>query len=355
VLSYIQKLILMKYRVFTLLLLVFHFGLYNCKQKNESGSTGANAIPVTVLQVQKKPVHREISISGNIEGNHTVKLGFMVAGKINFILAGEGQKVTKGQLVASLDPENYAIARELADIQVAQVEDEYNRLKAMHDTRSISDGDFARIGFGLQQAKVQQKLHAKNLAETKLYSPINGVLLKKLAETGEITATGIPVAVISDISLVKAAAFVPENELHLVKIGQPAQVKISSLDTLFTGKVSDVGAVADPTARAFTVKIEISNPHGKICPGMIAEINLVTGEIQEIIELPLETVLIDFNNTNYVFITDSISGKAFKRSISIGKLHDNQVEIVSGLAEDEFVVTGGQHKLTDGTQVIIQK
>jgi RND family efflux transporter MFP subunit len=345
----------MKYSASILLLLLILLCFNNCKEKDKARLPGITAIPVTVMKVQKKPLLQVISISGNVEGNRTVKLGFMVAGRINFILASEGLKVGKNQMVASLDPENYAIAKEMADIQVNQAEDEYNRLKAMHDTRSISEGDFAKISFGLQQAKAQQKLHAKNLAETKLYSPISGVLLKKLTETGEITGTGIPVMVISDISTVKVAAFVPENELHLVKIGQSAQVKISSLDTVFIGKVTEVGAVADPAARAFTVKIEISNPHMIIRPGMIAEVNLVTSEIKEVIELPIKTVISDFNNTNYVFVVDESSGKAFKRDISLGKLNENQLEIVSGLTENEIVVTGGQHKLTDGTQVTIQK
>jgi RND family efflux transporter MFP subunit len=345
----------MKYSASILLLLLMLFGFNNCKEKDKARVPGITAIPVTVMKVQKKQILQEISISGNVEGNRTVRLGFMVAGKINFILPNEGQKVVRNQLVASLDPENYAIAKELADIQVNQVVDEYTRLKAMHETHSISEGDFAKIGFGLQMAKAQQKLHIKNLAETKLYSPITGVLLKKLAETGEITGTGIPVMAISDISTVKVAAFVPENELHLVKIGQPAQVKISSLDTVFAGKVTEVGAVADPAARAFTVKIEISNPLGIIRPGMVAEVNLPTGETKETIELPMETVLSDFNNTNYVFVTDEISGKVFKRNISLGKIHDNQIEIISGLAENEIVVTGGQHKLTDGTPVTILK
>jgi RND family efflux transporter MFP subunit len=345
----------MKYSASILLLLFILFCFNNCKEKDKARLPGSTAIPVTVMKVQKKSIQQEISISGNVEGNRTVKLGFMVAGKINFILPNEGQKVAKNQLVASIDPENYAIAKELADIQVNQVADDYIRLKAMHDTRSISEGDFAKIGFGLQLAKVQQKLHIKNLAETKLYSPISGVLLKKLAETGEITGTGIPVLVISDISTVKVSAFVPENELHLVKIGQPAQVKISSLDTAFTGKVTEVGAVADPTSRAFTVRIEISNLQWIIRPGMIAEVNLVTGMSSEMIEIPIETVLMDNNNTNYVFVTDESSGKAIKRNISLGKLKDNHIEVISGLAVNEIVVTEGQHKLSDGTQVTIQK
>jgi len=345
----------MKCHTFIILLLLSLFGFNNCKEKNKSGLTSIQSIPITVIKVQKKPLLQEISISGNVEGTRTVKLGFMVAGKINFILTQEGQKVAKNQLVASLDPENYAIAKELADIQVNQAVDEYTRLKAMHETRSISEGDFAKIGFGLQMAKAQQKLHIKNLAETKLYSPITGVLLKKLAETGEITGTGIPVLVISDISRVKVNAFVPENELHLVKIGQQAQVKVSSLDSVFVGKVTEVGAVADPAARSFLVRIEINNPQGIIRPGMISEVNLETTLTKEIIELPMEVVLMDYNNTNYVFVTDESSGKAFKRNISLGKLNGNQVEIISGLTENVLVVTAGQHKLTDGTPVTIQK
>jgi len=101
--------------------------------------------------------------------------------------------------------------------------------------------------------------------------------------------------------------------------------------------------------------MEVSNPHSIIRPGMIAEVNLVSGETKEVIELPVETILNDFNNTNYVYVADESSGKAFKRNISIGKLHDRQIEILSGLAENEMVVTGGQHKLTDGTPVTIQK
>ena len=79
------------------------------------------------------------------------------------------------------------------------------------------------------------------------------------------------------------------------------------------------------------------------------------GETKEVIELPMETVLNDFNNTNYVYVTDESSGKAFRRNVSIGKLQGNQIEILSGLAENEIVVTGGQYKLTDGTPVTIQK
>ncbi len=318
-------------------------------------STRQNAVPVIVTHLQPVKGAGEISISGNIEGNKTVRLGFMVAGKINHIAAAEGQPISKGQLVASLDPASYQIAKELADIQVNATADEFNRLKIMHERNSLSDGDFSKVNFGLQQAKAQQKLQEKNLADTRLYAPISGVLLKKLGETGEITGVGTPLFVISDISTVKVNAYIPEGELHRIRLGQPAQVTVSALNETFTGKVVEVGSAADITSRAFTVKIELPNPKRLIRPGMIAEVRLQADQETEILALPAEAVLHGLDNQSYVYVADTAQQKVFKRNISVGALTDNKITITSGLNPGEAVVIAGQNKLTDGVSVSIQK
>src|SRR4030042_5833230 len=194
----------------------------SCRPANKNGGAEERAVPVVTVPAVKVSSGTEISLSGNIEGNRTVRLGFLVAGKIDYSAAEEGQMVTKGQLLASLDPASYSIAKEIADAQVSQVQDEYDRLKVMHDRNSLSESDFTKISLGLQQARAQQKLHAKNLADTRLYVPFHGVLLKKLAEVGEITGTGLPLFVVSDIRTVKVTAYIPENELHRIKLGQEA-------------------------------------------------------------------------------------------------------------------------------------
>jgi len=326
----------------------------SCQTENNKNRMAETAIPVITTQVKKIIENNDISISGNVEGNRTVRLGFMVAGKINFIAANEGQAVAKDQLLSSLDPASYAIAKEMADIQVAQVEDEFNRLKAMHDQHSISESDFAKINFGLLQAKAQQKLQTKNLADTKLYSPFSGVLIKKLCEVGEITGVGIPQFVVSDIRKVKVNAFIPENELHLIKIGQEANVVISALNEKFNGMIVEVGSVADPASRAFTVKIEIDNPKLLIRPGMIAEVTIASGETSEVLVVPIEAILHDANNQSYLFIADVAQSKAFKRIVSLGKLDNGEIEIISGLSENESIVSSGQQKLVDGTTITIQ-
>jgi RND family efflux transporter MFP subunit len=330
--------------------------LLSCsKEKKNQTDAPVNSIAVVTSTVEKRQSDRQISISGNIEGDKTVRIGFLVAGKISYIAAEEGQKINKGQLVSSLEATNYAIGKELADVQVAQTQDEYQRLKIMHDRKSISDSDFSKITHGLEQAKAQQKLQAKNLSDTRLYSPISGVLLKKNAEVGEITAAGTPLFVISDISTVKAIAYIPESELQHVRIGQEANVLVSSLGENFKGKITEVGSAADPSSRAFTVKITIQNPKQSIRPGMIAEAKINSDVKTEFLAIPTESVLRNLNNQNIVYVVDKVKNKAFERKVSLGALTDNYIEIVAGLNPGDVIVTSGQNKLTDGADVVVNQ
>lgn len=329
--------------------------LASCQPKKTNPVTSETPVPVVVTRVTQSSVADEISISGNIEGYKTVRLGFMVAGKINYIAASEGQSVSKESLIASLDPANYEIAKELADIQVNQVSDEYGRLKLLHDNKSLSESDFAKITYGLQQAKAQQKLHTKNLADTRLYSPINGVLLKKLAETGEIVSAGLPLFVVSDIRRVKVNAFVPESELQKITIGQTAKIQVPSINRTFEGEITEVGSAADPATRSFSLKIAVENPGMVIRPGMIAEVIINSGTGSEKLTVPVTAVQHDYNDQSYVYVIDSLNNKAYRRNVSLGDLSGDMITITSGLNINELIVSGGQQKLFDGSGVTIKK
>lgn len=322
-----------------------------CNGGKTAGNQAGVPVAVVAKQIGKISVDQDISASGNVEGRKTVRLGFLVAGKINYIAVGEGEMIEAGRLLASLDPENYRIAKEMADANLDQVQDEYNRLSQMHERKSISDGDFSKIANGLKVARAQQKLHSKNLSDTKLYSPIRGVLLKKGVEVGEIIGSGLQIFAVSDISLIHVNASVPEGDLHQIKIGSDASVHITSLDSTFTGKVVEIGSLAEPTTRSFTARIELKNPKLIIRPGMTAEIKIMTGRKTDILAVPGEAVLRDLDNTSYVFIADQARKQAFKRKISLGRITGSSVEVTSGLMPNEWVIVGGQHKLNDGAAI----
>ncbi len=326
-----------------------------CQTRKAPPEAAESVISVVTGKVESMPVGDEISLSGNIEGSKTVRLGFLVAGKIDFIALNEGENVSRGQMIASLDPASYSIAKEMADLQVNQVQDEYNRLKMMHDSNSLSESDFSKITFALRQAIAQQKIHTKNLADTRLYSPIQGVLLKKLAEVGEITGSGLPLFVVSDIRKIRVNAFIPESELHKIKLGQKAEVKISSLSDVYEGKITEVGSAADAATRTFSVKIEIDNPKMHIRPGMIAEVKIMPDKQEKVLVVPAGSILHDYNNQSFVFAVDTLNGCAVRRDVKPGKVIDMNIEIESGLGEGELIVTGGQQKLVDRSPIKISK
>jgi RND family efflux transporter MFP subunit len=180
------------------------------------------------------------------------------------------------------------------------------------------------------------------------------VLLKKLCEVGEITGVGIPLFVVSDIRKIKVSTYIPENELHNIKIGQSASVTVSALSKVFDGRIAEAGSAADPASRAFLLRIEIDNPGLLVRPGMIAEVKIGSSENKNFLAIPAEALMHDFNDQSYVYVVDNSLGKAFRRNVSPGQLINDKIEITSGLVENEIIVTGGQQNLVDGSQVIIK-
>ncbi|WP_066220521.1 efflux RND transporter periplasmic adaptor subunit [Formosa haliotis] len=324
--------------------------IYSCKSKEEDHPT-EKPIAVNVLKIVKNDVSNAISLSGNVEANTTLRLGFMVAGKVNYIAINEGESIKKGTLLASLDDSDYQIGLKAANGKLLEVQDKYNRLKIMHDRNSLSDADFVQVEAGLQQAEANKAINAKNISHTKLYAPMSGVLLKKGVSEGEVIDKGLPIFGLGDIDRVKINAAVPGDEINLIKINQPAQVTIYALDSIYNGKVIEVGLAAEAKTRTYNAKIEIDNPNHKILPGMIAQIEIQSNSKQQKLLVPGHAILKGTDNKSYVFVVDHTTNKVFKRDISIGKLHKNNIEITSGISEGEIIVTSGIQKLQDGTPV----
>lgn len=315
-----------------------------CDRK-ESAPLGDLPVTVTTEEVRAVASTDKFTVSGNIEGMKTVRLAFQVAGRIAGVNGEEGSMVSKGKPIAWLDPANYAIAKEMADVQVAQATDEYRRISILHERNSVSESDYMKCKYALDAAVSQQKLRAKDLADTKLYAPINGMLLQKIGEEGEMTSAGMPVLVVSDISKVKVNAYIPESRLKDISIGQDVMIRIDAVGAVRQGKVSEVGGMADPAARAFTVKTIVDNPGYAIRPGMIAEATFDVKGNMTAISISCSALLRTPDGQPYVYVADKGRRKAFRRNVSIGAVRGNRIEVSSGLKAGETVVIGGAQKL----------
>lgn len=326
------------------------FILASCNSKKENDKQD-KAITVQATQIDSSTTSKNLSLSGNVEARETLRLGFMVAGKVKQITLKQGEKIQKGALLADLDATEYNIGLHAAKAKLIEVQDQYDRLKIMYERNSIPEADFIKVKSGLEQAKAQKQLREKNVRDTRLYAPIEGVLLKKMVSEGEIIDKGMPLFALADIDKIHINTSVPEGEINRVKIDQEAEVEIPALDTTYMGKVIEVGLAAEAETRTYTAKIEIENPQRKILPGMIAQLNLETQHKVRVLSLPGRAIINGSGNNSYVYVLDKEKNRAFKRDVSVGKMQSNEIEITSGLEPGEWVITGGQQKLSDGSLV----
>lgn len=320
--------------------------------KQQTATPPAEAtIPVVVSRVKDSQENSPLVLSGSAEAETTVNLGFMVSGKLNRVPIQEGQPIRAGQLIASIEPTDYQLGVTIANANVARVQDEYNRLAILKERGSVTPSDYEKVVTGLEEVKARQQLAEKNLNETKLYSPITGIVARKGANPGEIVPQGQPLFQIADLQPIKIRVSVPESEVGLLRLGQSAQITIPALNQTLTGKISLIGAVADPTTRAYSVKIDLPNPTLQIRPGMIADATLPSTHPKKVLMLPGNAVLRDDDQSTYVYVADPEKKQAFRRKVTVGQVFASDIEITSGLTANDLVITGGQQKLQDGSSI----
>ncbi|MFC6268164.1 efflux RND transporter periplasmic adaptor subunit [Frigoriflavimonas asaccharolytica] len=330
------------------LLATFIFLLNSCADKEETKQE-ETAAKVSVKEITTTSENETLKYSGTIEADNTVSIGFAVAGRISYVVVDEGQRVQKGQLLASIDATTYQNAFDIANAGLELANDNFKRLNGLFQKGSLPERDFITVKVVVAQANANRNLAAKNLSDTKLYAPFSGIITAKQTEIGATAAPGIPAFTIMKTDKVYAKASITESEISKLKIGTPATVEIASMGETFNGQVAIVNPVADALTRTFNVKVRLNNSQNKLLPGMISDIKIETNNKQNIIAIPAGSIIRDANNINYVFVAQN--NKAIKKRVSLGGFSGNEVIVTDGLTALEHLIISGHRTLKDGQTI----
>ncbi len=148
---------------------------------------------------------------------------------LNRYMADEGTHVKKGQLLASLNSDNYRNALQLTAAKEKQAKDAYDRLSEVYKNGSLPEVKMVEMETGLEQANAAAQIATKNLADCKLYSPANGIIGKRSIEPGMNVIPGITVLTIVKIDKVFIRVSIPENEIVSTNVGQQALIRVPAL------------------------------------------------------------------------------------------------------------------------------
>lgn len=321
----------------------------------DTAPDGQQPIAVREITVGTSASASDYNYSGTVEEENATPLSFTLGGTITSLRVKVGDRVGRGQLIATVDP---TTARNSYDIALAtkqQAEDAYARMKQLHDRGSLPDIKWVEAESQLSQAVSAERLAKKNLDDCNLYAPTSGVVSDKLAEVGQNAAPGVPIVKLVTTHVMNVRVSVPETEISRVRVGQRADILVSALDNRhLTGRVVEKGIVADPISRSYAVKVRIDGSDASVLPGMVTSVALAPSASSQTtaaasIVIPARLLQLADDNTYFVWVDEG--GKAARRTVACGDFTASGVVILNGLAEGDRVISEGQQKVCQGTAV----
>lgn len=317
------------------------------KKKTEE----AAPLKVSVQPVQVTSRTVTLTYSGSIEPETSAEVGFAVPGIVNHVAVEEGQLVHKGQLLAAIDATEYNNALTIANAGLEQARDMYRRLEDLYTKGSLPEKDFIDIKTKVAQAEANRSINAKHITDSRLVSPLSGIISSKKAVEGSTAGPGIPAFSIIKTDVVYAQLSIPESEIGELKQGMDAVVFIPTLSDSVKGKIVIINPQAEKTSRTYTVKIRLNNAGQRLLPGMIVNVSLSKSQAREVTVVPATAVFKDADELTYVYIAGE-GKKAIRRRVTTGLLSGSQEVIIdAGLSKGDVIITEGITNLKDGSAI----
>ncbi len=298
----------------------------------------------------------DYGFSGTVEEENGSSLSFSTGGTIMQLKVNVGDRVSKGQLIASVDPTSVRNSYEMARAAKEQAKDAYDRLKQLHDKGSLPDIKWVEAQSNLQQATSAENIARKSLGDCQLYAPFSGVVSEKYAEVGQNAAPGMPIVKLVTTDVLNVKISVPESEMANIRIRQSARIQVQALGgKQFAGYVVEKGVIADPVSRSYSVKIRVEGSHQGLLPGMVSQVALVnTGaDVSKSggmpVVIPASIIQIADDNSYFVWVDEG--GKAACRPVTLGEYKSNGVVVKSGLKYGDRLIVEGQQKVCKGTKL----
>lgn len=313
--------------------------------------TNKKATAVSMMEVQPSDFVAYIEVQASINGSQNINATPQMGGTIKTLLVHGGERVRKGQLLASLD-----VAAIEQQIKAQEVQ--LNLYKSLYEKQQRLWAQNIGTEVQLMQTKAQyegaEKQRDALIAQRNMYrimSPIDGVVDAVNIKEGDATGPGgMGIRVVS-FGQLKAEANLGENYLGKVKQGDNAILVFPDINDSLKTKISYVAQAVDPISRAFLVQIKLNNSV-KLHPNMSCKMRIANYENKKAITIPV-SVIQKTSAGEIVYIVENNKAKAI--TITAGRTSNGVVEVLAGLNAGDKVITEGFEQVDNGGKVAIQK
>ncbi len=326
--------------------------LVACGGGREGAPRGAQAVRVKVMAVTPEVLEVRATAVGTVEPEHRVLVAAQEEGVVTELLVREGDKVTKGQLLARLDDRELLAQLAEAEARLSEASGQWQRAQSLLKEGLITaaEADAARASFQVAQARVSAL--RTRLSFTRITAPVDGVVTARHVEMGSLVTSRSPVV---ELAAGRMVLRVPVSELDVVKlkVGDRANVVVDALaGTPLRARIARIFPAADPASRQVTVELVLEEVPFGLRPGFLARAELLLERIPTALLVPETVVMRGSEFPSFVYVVED--GVARVRPVQVGLRQGGKALVSSGLAVGDRVVVEGASLLRDGQAVIVE-
>ena len=349
----------------------------------QDANAGQSSVPVEVAAAAHAPISASYSGTAALEAEHEADVVAKASGVLLKLDVEEGQYVKAGQLLAQIDPSSAANQLAQSQAQLRKAQATYERAAKAIKQQLIPKQEYDVDLYDMQAQVAATKSAQLQLSWTRITAPISGVISRRMLKQGNLVQANQAIFHIVDMHPLTATLNVPEREIGTLKAGQPVKLNVDALPgRQFAGSIERIAPVVDASSGTFRVTCLFDNTvvgNEQLRPGMFGRVDIVYDQRRDALVIP-RNALMDEDGETAVFVVERGTAKskssdknakpkpgdaiaaepkkpaapvlvAKRRTVQIGYVDGDRVEIRAGLKPGDRVITLGRDAVRDGSEV----
>jgi membrane fusion protein, multidrug efflux system len=308
---------------------------------------------VTTLTAEARAMDDIVVLPGRIAAAKDLWVAVEQSGRVEEMAADEGEAVRAGDVLLRVDDRLWKAALERAELQAQDARRDLRRMTELRDSGAVSGSDLESVTTRAALAEIalrDTRVQWERCAPT---APFDGTVEERRVSRGEYVQPGMPVFRLVAADRVKILFDAPERDVSAIRTNAVFRFRLPSAPAQrFEGTVRRVATVGKRINHAFEVELTADNPAGLIRPGMIAEVEVKRGTIDDAVILPLQAI-VPSKGEMVVFVVEE--GRALRRIVRLGAILDAHAVVREGIRAGDEVVLEGNRAVVDGTAVQVQE
>lgn len=353
--------------------LIFALGCENGEKDEEKAEAEAASVtrkvPVEAVEVVERDIRDTLESTAAVDARQAVDIVAVVPGVVVSLDVEQGDTVKKGERLAKIQREELNLGVQAASSAVGRLQQEVDRLKPLLDKGVISRQMYDEARYRLEEARGEQRRARVAVGDTRVTTPMDGVVAMRAVNLGQQVATGTPLFRVVDPAELIVVVNLPETALGDVFEGQSSYITSEALDDArFPATVERISPVVDPRTGTIRVTLRIDEaedviteeekqpeeaapPARQLRPGMFVKTYIVTSERENALVVPRRAVTY-LDDRAMIFVVES--GVAIRKPVVTGIAEGSLIELREGVSSGDSVIVLGQDGLKDGTPVDVE-